>query len=260
MIKKVVIAGDAHIPFTDIRALELFHKFLKEWQPNALILNGDWIDCYEVSQFSKAPIDKAEFVAEIESAKKELKKLRQILPNAEIKYIEGNHEMRLKKYLISKARELYKLFIGGFFDEENNKTLLEYLLGCHKLDIDYHPVREELDKFSHNYIDFHGIKIGHFDKVLKNGGYTARALRDDLGSDIIQSHTHRIGSSYKTYLDRIGFGLEIGCLCEKPTYTEAPDWQLGFLAGYLDEKDNFYPYQIILKDYHFIFENKRYEV
>ena len=252
-IKKLVVFGDTHIPFHDQSALNLLFKYLKSCQPDTIVINGDWIDCYEISKFRKVPIEKAEFSKEIEMGRKFLEKIRNLCPNSEIIYIEGNHEMRLRKFLIDRAPELYKVFLGGYFDNSNAGTLMDYLLGCHKLNITYVPLREDMDKFSHNYIEYHGVYIGHFDKALKNACYTARMLRDELGVNVIQSHTHKIGYSARTYLDEVKYGMEIGCLCGKPTFQEAADWQLGWLVAYIDpDNDNFYPYQIILRDYKFI--------
>ena len=50
-----------------------------------------------------------EFIEEIKIGKKILKSFRRILRRARITWIEGNHEFRLRKYLIKNAKELYGL-------------------------------------------------------------------------------------------------------------------------------------------------------
>jgi predicted phosphodiesterase len=252
-IKKLVVSGDWHIPFHDIDAVNLFFKFIKKEQPDTIILNGDIVDCYKLFKNKQTPIDKGEFAHEVDLTRKILEKIRNLCPEAEIFCLEGNHEFRLRKYLINQAPELYKLFFGGFFDNSNAGTLMDYLLNCWKYKIEYVPLKENMNKYSHNFIQLQDVFIGHFDKVNKHAGYTCKNLREELGVSLIQSHTHRIGSSYRTFLDKSRFGLEIGCMCYDPTYATACDWQLGFLVAYLTNDNGFYPYQIaISEDYSFI--------
>ena len=250
--KKLVVAGDFHIPFHDIDALNLFFKFIKSTRPDTIILNGDIIDCYKLFKNEQTPISSAEFEHEVDLTRQVLQRIRNTCPDSEIIMIEGNHEFRLRKYLIQRAPHLYKLLLGGFFDNSNSGTLMDYLLNCWKYKIEYIPLKENMNKFSHNYIQIQDIFIGHFDKVTKHAGYTAKNLREDMGVNIVQSHTHRIGSSYKTFLDGTRFGLEIGCLCYDPTYQNACDWQLGFLFAYMENDKKFFPYQIIINDNSFI--------
>ena len=50
-----------------------------------------------------------EFKQEVEIGKSILRSFRRSLPRARITWIEGNHEFRLRKYLIQRAKELYGL-------------------------------------------------------------------------------------------------------------------------------------------------------
>ena len=247
---KTVVVADIHIPFQDNLLIDLFYEFLKDEKPDYLILGGDIIDCFQLSSFRRIPLDKVGFQDELGQAKKFFKKIRDIIPEAVIYYIEGNHEFRLRKYLIDQAKELY--FVP---------TLrLSYLLDCDKYKIIYVPCKRELNKFSHNYINFNGICIGHFDKVLKNAGYTARMLRDEIGISLIQTHIHRTGMSSRTFVDGVRIGWEIGCMCQNPTYQTLPDWQRGF--GVLFTRgSNYMFYPIVIDDYQFIAPNgKEYRV
>src|SRR5712664_582989 len=104
-----VIANDFHIPFHDERALLLFKLFLRRERPDWVILNGDLQDCWEISNYDLTPRAGKEFKEEIEKGKRILRAFRRRLPRVRITWIEGNHEFRLRKYLIQKARELYGL-------------------------------------------------------------------------------------------------------------------------------------------------------
>jgi len=52
---------------------------------------------------------------------------------------------------------------------------------------------------------------------------------DEKGVSLIQAHTHRLGSHFKTWIDREMVGYEGGCLCKlTPEYKLNPNWQQGF--------------------------------
>ena len=100
------------------------------------------------------------------------------------------------------------------------------------------------------------LQIGHFDKVNKHSGYTAKNLLDDKHISLIQAHTHRLGSSYKTVpfgkkQKRVIVGFENGCLCDlNPEYVIDPNWQHGFsIVKKKTGGDRFYIQQIPIVDY-----------
>ena len=232
--KQTIIVSDFHIPYEDTEKVELFFEHLERLKPDRIIIAGDLVDCSELSRFRKNPITQESFQNEISFANEYLARIRKICPNARIDYVEGNHEFRFKVRLMEEVPSLY--FAMG-------KELPD-LLGLKKLKINWHPLREGLTKFSHNYIKVGNYLVGHFDKSLKNKGYTARMLRDEFGMSIIQAHSHGIGSSCRTYHSGVKCGYEIGCLCDRNrTFTNASDWQHGF--GVI-ESGKFY--QVILDD------------
>src|SRR5713101_2928905 len=104
-----VIANDFHIPFHDVRALLLFKLFLRRERPDWVILNGDFQDFWEISNYDLTPRTGKEFRQEIEIGKRILRSCRLSLPRARITWIEGNHEFRLRRYLIQNTKELYGL-------------------------------------------------------------------------------------------------------------------------------------------------------
>src|SRR5947209_1005966 len=128
-----VIANDFHIPFQDERALFLFKLFLRRERPDWLILNGDFQDFWEISRYDLTPRTGKEFRQEIEIGRQILRSVRRSLPRSRITWIEGNHEFRLRKYLIQNARELYGLpglSVADLFDLKQLR--IEYV-PCHAL-------------------------------------------------------------------------------------------------------------------------------
>lgn len=108
----VVIASDIHIPFQDKAAVKAFLGYVKEKQPEVIVLNGDVVDFFMLSRFTKGegrnPMD------EIAMCQALLGTLRNTCPNSEIFYVIGNHSMRLEKYVLNKAPELASLIEDVF--------------------------------------------------------------------------------------------------------------------------------------------------
>ena len=102
--KKVLILSDIHVPYHSIDAITAALQYAKKSKPDALLLNGDTIDCHRLSRFIKDP-KKRNFKLELDTFKalfdvfeKELK--------CKIYFKIGNHEERYEHFLYEKAGEL----------------------------------------------------------------------------------------------------------------------------------------------------------
>lgn len=240
---RVVVTGDWQIPYHHEKAVEAFLTFLTYFQPHTLVLNGDIIDNYELSRFPKHPtLQKGmSFREEVEVARKILRRIRKILPNARIILPYGNHEMRFEKYIAANAEAL-----AGVFS-------LSQALGLKELRIE--EVAKDLNE---NWIDYRGLLIGHFSKYSKWSGYTAKNLMDELGRSFVQSHIHRNGMHVRTYLGRICYGIEVGCMADPhAVYAERTHWSHGFLVLYFWGNE-FYPELIPVMDHGFVVNGKLY--
>lgn len=248
--ESLVIASDLHIPYQDMRAVRLLFYFLKEFQPDYLVLNGDVMDCWAISKFDKSPKFGSGLADEIEETIDILKTFRKICPNTKMIYIEGNHEFRLRKYIISVAKELEGL--RGLSIQEQ--------LGLKDMGIEYVASLEGLSRFGHNYWKTGNLYIGHYNRIAKHAGYTAKNLLDDLGVSLIQAHTHRFGTTSKTLLDRELIAVEQGCLCDlKPSYVVAPNWQAGFCVVFRKKTSpRFQIYPVRIPEYAFFWGSHEY--
>ena len=218
---KSIVFGDVHIPFQDNRALTLLLKFIKLYQPDNIFINGDLLDCWAISKFTKPVNLEVHLSDEIADTKDFLKKLRRMSPKSKIIYIFGNHEYRFEKYLADNA-DMFKNLQGMTLEEQ---------LCCDEL-----KIRCINNHLRENHYRFGHILIGHFNKVCVNAGYTAHNLLQAKGMSLIQGHTHRGAMVYKrTYRDTM-VGVEGFCLCDiNPTYMSLPNWQLGFCTISSDE-------------------------
>ncbi len=250
----VVIANDAQVPFHDKRALQLLMLFLRRERPDWLILNGDFMDFWEISTYDVTPRSKTEFVKEIEIGKRILRSFRKILPHARITWIEGNHEFRLRKYLIQNAPELYGM----------RGLSVPDLFSLEELSIEYVPCHKLATRFTDNFIRVGKLHVGHWDRVSKHAGYAAKQLVEDKGVSVLQGHTHRFGAHARSTVDgRVLLGIENFCLCSRrQSYINYGNWQLGFSVVYVHPRSGkFHWFPILIKnDYQFIWKNKLFSL
>lgn len=109
-MKKILFIPDVHHPFADRRAWNLVRdKVVAHLDPDICVIMGDFVDCVSVSSYAKEP-EKRNLKREISYARRELEKLTDNLrTDCRNIFIEGNHEHRLKRYLMTKAPELFDL-------------------------------------------------------------------------------------------------------------------------------------------------------
>jgi predicted phosphodiesterase len=208
-----LFASDIHFPYEDRAAYGLFVEVAKKVQPDLIFLGGDIIDCYSVSKYDRDPARKLTLQADLNYTVAELSKLREVAPNAEITFLEGNHETRLTRYLHSKAEELSVL------DALN----LQSLLRLQDLNIRWisNGTRTKIGKLWH----LHGNEIA--------GGGSINVARQkflSVQSNIIFGHHHVLQNYIKRdYEGNIRGAWANGCLCDvEPDYAHYTEWTQGF--------------------------------
>jgi predicted phosphodiesterase len=105
---KFLILCDVHIPYQDNEALSVAINEGVRQGCDAVILNGDALDCHMISDFVKDP-RKRKFKDELYAMRQFVDTLRKQFPNAHIYYKEGNHEERYWRYMRVKAPELFDI-------------------------------------------------------------------------------------------------------------------------------------------------------
>ena len=224
--EKSIVINDIHIPFQDDKAVDLVMRFIAWFKPDRVFINGDLLDCQTVGRFINDPFDEVSMLEEIEQGREFLAQLRSILKKrAKIHYIFGNHEFRFQNYIINNARSLRGL----------EGLTLEEQLHCDEYDVEV-----VFSGLKESYMQYGGLYVGHYNKVSQHGGYTVKSLIDRHGVSVIQGHTHRFGTTYRTLLDgTILGGFENGCLCDlNPSYTMKPNWLHGFSIVWKKKNDN----------------------
>jgi len=208
MTQTVAVISDIHCPYHDPKALKVASKVLKDLQPDRVILLGDIVDFYSVSGYNKTPDRINNLQDDCNTTHDLIGDLVECSHRSKWEYIEGNHENRLDRLLLSKAQELWCL----------DCLSVDRLLRLEELDIEY--------KMS---TDIGPMTAIHGYVVRKHSGYTAKAMAETHGS-VISGHTHRLGSHYRTDGRGQIMAFENGCLCDlSPEYiTGIANWQHGF--------------------------------
>ena len=96
--------NDLQMPFHDKRVVELVVSFVERLKPYGVVLNGDIVDCYQLSDFSKNPLERGHLRKEIGLARGLMRRLAKV--TKERWWLAGNHEDRLRRYIWSRAPDL----------------------------------------------------------------------------------------------------------------------------------------------------------
>ena len=103
--KRIASLSDIHIPYHSLTALKPTLAWLKKFNPDVILLNGDTVDFYQLSRFEKDPRERS-VADELAAAKQFLDYLQENFPKAKIIWKDGNHDERYQSYLRVKAPEL----------------------------------------------------------------------------------------------------------------------------------------------------------
>jgi UDP-2,3-diacylglucosamine pyrophosphatase LpxH len=234
--RKAIVIGDVHIPYHDVAVTNLVYDFMEDMRPDLIIIIGDYADCYEISKFAKDKTRGVSFSDEARIVRANLQYIRKVCPNAKIVYVCGNHEHRLHRFLMNQAPELeglpgVELDIPGVF-------------GFKDLKIEWVPCNAE--RFHDTYWQFEDYEIlfGHFARVCKHSGYTAKNLIDDYGISLIQGHVHSMGFHERSHERGYVGGWENGCLCDlNPMYMKQKNWMHGFHIVWFETPGKYFDVQ-----------------
>lgn len=106
-LEPVLFVPDTHAPYHDARAVNLVLRVARYFQPITVIILGDFIDNYRISDYNKDPRRLGSLQDEIAVAASLLRAFERV--SRRRIYIEGNHEYRLHRYLCAKAPEIYTM-------------------------------------------------------------------------------------------------------------------------------------------------------
>lgn len=210
-----------------------------------IVLLGDYADFYPVSRHDKDPAVAHALEDEIKSVNEGLDQLDKLWPRAKKVYLEGNHEVRLEKYLAEKAPALFGLTECQTLFELNRRPLWSY----------------------HTFGRHQGYRILGSELIARH-----RPLASNAKTGLLRAMTsycygdiHKIEEAQAVGLDmktRVAFcpgwlGDETRKVFD---YMLAqPQWQLGFAIVTVDSSKNFHHQIVPIKNNKAIFNGKEFK-
>ncbi len=243
-VMREIIFGDAHIGYrrnseTDIltelhdrAALDLLVQVIEDLQPDRIHNLGDMIDAAELSdKFLREPDVLFTIQPALAEAHWWLSQIRGVAPNALISYHEGNHEDRLRRWLLAHFPVAYglkrvdKLGLPPAMSFQN-------LIALDKLHIEWYGGYPNDEEWSDD------LRLLHGSVARKNPGSTAWAVLQSADGHEAFGHVHKqelvSKNVYRRNSNRVVKAISPGCLCHLdgrvPGGSPTRFWQEGFVV------------------------------
>ena len=209
-MKTWIVMNDLQIGFHDGPVVDLVLKFVDAVKPHGVVLNGDIVDCYEISDFRKNPRHRNKGLdQEVKAAGQVMNRLAK--STKERVWLGGNHEDRWRKLIWDDAPQM-SLVHGAEF-----------------------PAVFKLADYGFQWKEWGGsvtlgrLMVTHGFLVAQHSAVSGKRHFERLGTSVLIGHTHRLGIYFRSNARGIHAAFENGCLCRlNPEYVQYPDWQQGF--------------------------------
>lgn len=211
--KRILVLSDIHVPYHSIDAITAAFNYAKKEKPDAILLNGDTIDCHKLSRFIKDP-KKRNFKLELDTFKELFSIIKKTF-NAKIYFKVGNHEERYEHFLYEKAGELVGI------EEFEFANILKARAEGIEIIADKRPMQ-----IGHLW-GIHGHEyIGGISAPVN----PARGLFLRSKVSCFQGHNHQTSEHTEpTLAGKMVTTFSIGCLSElHPAYMPLNKWNHGF--------------------------------
>jgi predicted phosphodiesterase len=223
--RRVLNISDIHLPYHDKAALELALNFGKDEGADTILLNGDFMDFYEISDYNRNP-RKSDLVGAVEMGREMLQMLRENFKGCQIIWKIGNHEERWESYLFRKAPEIF-----GVDDFH-----MESFMRCKQHNIRVVGEMRPIKVGDLTIIHGHEYRIANSNPVGP-----ARWLYMRGNDYAVCGHYHRTSSySSRSINGKVVTCWSQGCLCEiHASYGPMNDWNHGFMFVDLTQDEDF---------------------
>lgn len=223
--KRILFVPDAHHPFADRDAWSLLLKTASHWQPDGLVILGDFADFYAASSFAKNPGRKNLLAEELVQTRIALGELVSACgPACTLKvYLEGNHEERLGRYIAQNAPALH-----GLID-------VDRAIGITESGFQFVPYKQsyQLGK----------VRISH--DFGKHGHGAILDARNTVEGNAVIGHVHSLGTVYRANIHgdvhvgaSFGWLGDFGAIDYRHADKARRDWAHGFGVCHLEENGN----------------------
>jgi predicted phosphodiesterase len=211
--ERTAFISDLHCPFQDKTAVSVVCKAVRDYKPNLLVLGGDGLDFYSISDHDKEP-GRCDFLQdEFDSAAPTWQEIDEAAGGADVLWVDGNHEYRMTRALhrnpgLFKLRSL-ELPIAAALPKRWQYFANQTMFNIGPLSM------------------LHGDVRGRGNSV-KHAGF---GMLSKLRRACLFGHLHRFQTYYETGSDgTVRAGFANGHLCDvtQARYITFPDWQSGF--------------------------------
>ncbi len=224
--QSVLVISDLHDVNCDEFVRRVFLETANRLQPEKIVLNGDCFDCPEFSRFTQDPRE-FQLIERIKWVHAFLSDIREICPDTEIIFIEGNHEARLLKHMAEATQGLKVILsdLHGF--------TVPKLLGLDRFEVNFiaradltawteRDIRQQLRK---NYVVlWDSVLFGHFPEQRQMGYPGANG----------HCHKHIVWAAYNPSFGPFEWH-QTGCgHVREASYMAGEGWSNGFLIGHVD--------------------------
>lgn len=272
--KLIVVCGDQQAPFQDHGLHDAFLHWLARNQPDMGIINGDLVDFPDISRHPSDPDNDPGVQECLQAGHEIVRDYVAASPDTEWIYMDGNHDIRLKRYVIDKAPYLYNLHRA---EVEGEDTVFAHSLGWLmrfdelgiKTVTTNGPYEDAQVVLSDNLVVRHGW-------VVRSGsGASALKTLEQTHHSIVINHTHRASIVFATNHDtdrtsHTSVAVESGCMCRLdnkmdeqsrrfPSYGVYPDWQQGFSVIHLHPDGKFHASLANYVDKTLLWNGQRFE-
>ena len=263
-------------PFHDESAMDLalqITSYLEEYERVDEVINlGDFLDLPAQGRFEQEPSFASTTQKAIDRGHLFLQQQRAAAgPKAKIVLIEGNHDRRMEKFIVSNAASAFGLKRANL--DEVPVMSLPFLLRLDEIGVEY------IDAYPAGaYWLNDKLRAIHGDKV-RSGGSTAAAYTNNTPQiSTIFGHVHRQELQARTVFDRRGpiksVAISPGCLCRvdgavpsvngstridgtPATYYE--NWQQGVAVVHYKKTGEFYTELVQFDDGKAVFRGKEFK-
>jgi predicted phosphodiesterase len=234
----IAVLSDQHVPYHDRDLHEHVLAWLKDTQPDRIVLLGDLLDMDSMSRHPWDARYHSTLQQTIDEGHQYVADLRAVCPAAQIDYLLGNHEDRTRQRIIEKMREMYGVRRAT---DERSAISLEWLLALDELGVVMHT--DEDMHYHHSQLRIaEGLVARHGQATRRGGGASALAEMERATHGVIMGHCHRLATTCRTLYDQHGEGTvmwaaEAGTLAAVKGglgYAPRPDWQQGALTVTVD--------------------------
>lgn len=242
---KRVCIPDTHGSHADEDAISELLADIRELRPREIVMLGDHLDCggFLAQHHAMGYVAETDYTFEqdVGCANQFLDDLQKAAPGAVIHYLEGNHERRIERWIVTQvlrngpdARMLQRMFsVRGCLSLEKR--------GIHHY---------EQGKFYQSLSVPSTIRLGKcfFTHGHRTGQHAASQMLRDVGGNVVFGHTHRSDSYVMRNLVSGIIGSWCpGCLCKlQPmwSHTAPTMWSHGYHLQLCRSNDEFLPINV----------------